>query len=82
MWYVSLKQNNQNIQTKEIFPYMARTKKEKLGSHSSSKIAKSLKRINLDDVLINTVQELHHHLSFQLSKFKKGIGKLSNCNSL
>ena len=40
MWYVSLKQNNQNIQTKKIFPYMARTKKEKLGSHSSSKIAK------------------------------------------
>ena len=40
MWYVSLKQNNQNIPTKKVYPYMARTKKEKLGSHSSSKIAK------------------------------------------
>ena len=40
MWHVSLKQNNQNTETKKIFPYMARTKKEKLGSYSSSKIAK------------------------------------------
>ena len=51
--YVSRKQNYQNILTKKkTFPYIAKTKKKKLGNHSNSKITKSK---NLNDFLINAV---------------------------
>ena len=44
-------------------------KKEKLGDHSNSEITK---KRNLNDSLINTVQQIYHHLSVSIIKIQKG----------
>ena len=58
-------------------------KKEKLGDHSNSEITK---KRNLNDSLINTVQQIYHHLSVTIIKVQKGRSLhdfliLTQCNS-